>query len=253
LDVNPTVIYSTLIHEFNHMINFNVKVIQTKNEANYEAWYTEMLSMLAEDVIGPLVGIPANTDGHVIEERIPYWLYTYMNSGVMQWPYTSQNVLAFYASNYAFGAYLVRNFGGPTLLEDIAKSPSGGKASLDESLRKFNGANIDSQYALARFGEVLVYSGNKKPDGAYSFDKTVTQTVGGKNYTFFGFDVWNTYQTGSATRKGPWIDSRSGVSAQIQPYGVFVTQDSAWKNKSGSLVINLSRADIGAYYFVMKK
>jgi hypothetical protein len=261
LDEKPTVLYSTLIHEFNHMINYNVKVLKTGNSANYEAWYTEMLSMLAEDVIGPLADIPANTDGHVIKERIPYWLDSYMNYGVMQWT-NGADVLGYYSSNYAFGAYLARNFGGPALISAIAKSPNGGRASLDESLRKFNSslfsdldANVTpSAYALARFGEALMYSGNKKPDGVYSFDKTVSQTVGGQDYTFSGFDVWGmTYKTGPSTLTGPRISQNSGGSAQIQPYGVLVTQDSTWKNASGSLVINLSRADRGAYYFVMKR
>jgi hypothetical protein len=77
LDAKPNTIYSTLIHEFNHMINFNVKVKQQGNKwSNFETWYTEMLSLLAEDAIGPLVGIPSDQsdNGNVIRARIPSWL-----------------------------------------------------------------------------------------------------------------------------------------------------------------------------------
>jgi hypothetical protein len=258
LDDNPRIIYSTLIHEFNHMINYNVKVMQPSlSVINNPSWYTEMLSMLAEDVIGPLAGIQVGSEGHVIKERIPSWLSTYADCGVMQW--NNESVLSYYASNYAFGAYLVRNFGGPALLSAIAQSPTGGRASLDESLRALNPLLFDSLkditpsgYALARFGEALVYSGTKKPEGVYSFDNEVEGYVGGKLYTFSGFDIWNMIRLPSEKdAKGPRIypDSRS----VINPYGIRVTQNSGWKNRSDSLSVNITDGNAGMYYFVLVK
>jgi hypothetical protein len=259
LDGNPTVLYSTLVHEFNHMINYNVKVLDPKTgkSANYESWYTEMLSMLAEDAIGPFAGIEAGKDGHVIKERIPAWLVSFNDYGVMQWK-NGADVLGYYASNYAFGAYLARNFGGPALVSAIAKSPNGGRTSLDESLRAhnsslFSGLDVSpSEYALARFGEALVYSGTKKPNGVYSFDKSVSGTVGNTRYTFSGFDIRTmTYKTKSSTLTGPQIPRSSGASVQVKPYGIYADNVNSLKSASGRLTIGITSENANMYYFVM--
>jgi hypothetical protein len=254
LDETPNTIYSTLIHEFNHMINYNVKVIQTNNNyANYEAWYTEMLSMLAEDAIGPLVEIPydpSSKNGHVILERIPGWLNSYASFGVMQWTNNNADVLNYYASNYAFGAYLVRNFGGPALLSHIAKSNTGGRTSLDASLRALNGPAVDSQYALTRFGEALVYSGSKKPVGVYSFDNTVSENIGGTDYTFSGFDIWNMDRQSGGT-KGPVVYLYDGTFLPIPPYAVQLFSRNDWLGKSGSLSVQVANRNPDMHYFVM--
>ncbi|MDR2398410.1 MAG: hypothetical protein LBD74_06590, partial [Spirochaetaceae bacterium] len=54
-DIVADAIYSTLAHEFQHMINFNEKALQRQKIS--ETWYDEMLSLLAEDVISPKIGI----------------------------------------------------------------------------------------------------------------------------------------------------------------------------------------------------
>jgi hypothetical protein len=229
------------------MINLNVKVLETNNDANWEAWYTEMLSMLAEDAVGPLVGIPYDSspqNKHVISERIPDWLFNHPSYSVMQWTYN----LGDYSSNYAFGAYLVRNFGGPKLLEHIAKSSKSGRASLNESLAAFNGPSVD--VALARFGETLVYSGTKKPADVYSFDNPASDTIGGTTYTFSGFDIWNiSYSVnGYGSYKGPRVLS-SG--APIPPYGVQIISPSNWKSKTDDFTVQITNGDNTVYNFVM--
>jgi hypothetical protein len=263
LDAKPTNMYSTLIHEFNHMINFNVKVLKTGAASNFAIWYTEMLSMLAEDAIGPLVGIPYDpkmSNGNVIWGRInPTWL-VYYAVGAMQW-YDS-NPLLYYASNYAFGAYLVRNFGGPELLTRIAKSNLGGKDSLDQALSTLNrtaeGASVNSTYALSRFGEALVYSGLSIPEHALSFDKTVTGTIGGSTYTFPPFDIWEMgytiTETGGAKEDyvGPIVYSYDAPSPGLVPYSVqLYSKNDEWQNKTGSLTVNLSGENTGVTYYVL--
>ncbi|MDR1230610.1 MAG: hypothetical protein LBK61_04325 [Spirochaetaceae bacterium] len=243
LDQSPEDIYSTLIHEFNHMINFNVKCMEGQwgyDNWNTGGWYTEMLSMLAEDVIGPLVGITSDNDAHVIRSHIPTWLNTYADYSVMQWG----DKYEYYPSNYAFGAYLVRNFGGPQLLSRIAKSPKGGRDSLDESLRALNGSNIDTEYALTRFAEVLVYSGQNKPVGVYSFDNTVTGRIGDVDYTFDSFDIWTKW---SGPKVSPYEE---GVPNNITPYTIQMFSHNDWKNKS-EVTVNVSKGNLDVRYFVM--
>jgi hypothetical protein len=239
LDARPETIYSTLVHEFNHMINFNVKVKQQNDKwSNWESWYTEMLSLLAEDVMGPLVEIPYDLsldNGNVIRERIPTWLASYADYGVMHWD--NGNPLPYYASNYAFGAYLVRNFGGPGLLSRIAKSDLGGEVSLDEALTALNGSHATARYALSRFGEALVYSGSSQPSGVYSFDKEVPGLVNGESYTFPAFDIWDisyTTTTGGPVYIGPKTYTyESGIV--IPGKGLKLFQHADWKKKTGNL------------------
>jgi hypothetical protein len=253
LDRIPDTIYSTLIHEFNHMINFNVKVMQT-NSQGIEVWYTEMLSMLAEDVIGPLAGIPyepGEDNGNVITARIhANWLHTYYKTSVMYW--NNAHALDYYAANYAFGAYLVRNFGGPQLLSDIAKSPEGGKISLDRSLRKINGQNIDIGYALSRFGEALVYSGSKMPANALSFDKTVSEKIGGNEYKFPGFDIWKmAYTIDGEDYAGPRCLLYEQESYYIPHYAVQLFSRKDWLEVSGQLTIQVENGYRLIDYYAM--
>jgi hypothetical protein len=256
LDREPQTIYSTLIHEFNHMINFSVKIIKGnpyyRNAWGTDTWYTEMLSMLAEDVIGPMVGIAANSAGHVIAARIPTWLAgNYAVYGPMQWD--AGDALPYYASNYAFGAYLVRNFGGPALLSHIAKSPQIGRDSLDASLRAIAGRSL--YHATVRFGEALVYSGSMPAD-VYSFDKTASSKIGGNTYTFAAFNIWNmsySIEGETGTFHGPAVyEYKNNELSSIPPYTpqLFTTARS-WLNKTGGLTITVSNRNPGVSYFVM--
>jgi hypothetical protein len=211
-----------------------------------------MLSMLAEDAIGPLAGIPyipGTDNGNVIMARIHLnWLFNYYGTSVMYW----NNTLNSYAANYAFGAYLARNFGGPALLSDIAKSPLDGRASLDDALRKINGKNIDTNYALSRFGEALVYSGDNMPDGVLSFDKTVWSTVAGNVYTFPRFNIWGMkYTSQGKSYRGPDIYRYEQKSDSIPPYAVQLFSNESWLNVSGQLTVQVKNGNSGVNYYVM--
>jgi hypothetical protein len=248
-DLQPTVIYSTLIHEFNHMINFHLKVLvggQIRSW-NSETWYTEMLSMLAEDTIGPDIGINAGASGHVIKERIPSWLFSYDNVSVMSWSYS--NPLSSYASNYAFGAYLIRNFGGTALLSAIAKSHGAGRGSIDTCLRAFHGPGVDTAYAMERFGEALVYYDDIM-EQTYTFNKNETGSIGDYEYTFTGFNIGENGTLGS-----PEIfDFADLNSASVPANSVRVyTDEENWKNVYGPLDIFFRAADANMKYFVMVK
>jgi hypothetical protein len=259
LDEYPAGIYSTLIHEFNHMINYNIKVFNNNLLNNIAIWYTEMLSMLAEDVIGPLVEIkyiPAVSNGNVIVERInSSWLSGYSSAGVMQWPTDPNEALPYYASNYAFGAYIMRNFGGPELLSAIAKSEKSDRDSLDYFLREFNGPYVDSGYAMSRFGEALVYSGGNIPSGAFSFDKRAEHGINGVNYVFYPFDIWQIsyhYDEGK-NRTGPRIYPYDKQSDPILDRTLKVFSSNEWQNKSGSFTVEIEHGNPAVEYYVMVK
>ena len=183
-DAYPEAIYSTLAHEFQHMIHFNTKSIQHGKSS--ETWYDEMLSLLAEDVIAPKIGIPVTNKYHPILSRIPTFLDRYNAAGLTEWLLGDQ-VLISYANVYAFGAYLVRNYGGANLIKAIMENNTTNIPSLNQAL----GASAQGSFtqALGRYGEAFIYSGDHT-GGNRSFDTTVTTQINDIEYTFTGFDLW---------------------------------------------------------------
>ena len=178
-------IYSTLIHEFQHMINYSQKNL--RRNINPEVWYNEMLAMLAEDVIGPLTGIGIGSGGHPVDERIPLFLDIYDWYGVDQWE--DGDPLP-YSTVYAFGAYLIRNFGGPALINQMLFNSSANQTSVTQAMKTVN-SSYSFEYALERYAEALLYSTSKGGiNNRVSFDKTATSKVNGKDYTAAAFDIW---------------------------------------------------------------
>ncbi|MDR2393355.1 MAG: hypothetical protein LBD93_04280 [Treponema sp.] len=184
-DAYPQAIYSTLAHEFQHMIHFNTKKLQRDQPS--ETWYDEMLSLLAEDVIAPKIGVLANNEHHPISSRIPMFLDRYNATALTDW-LSGEEALISYANIYAFGAYLARNYGGATLIKAIMENNTSNLSSLNEAL--LASADVSFTQALSRYGEAFIYSGTHKPGGTLSFDTTVTKEVNQHTYTFTGFDLW---------------------------------------------------------------
>jgi len=100
--------------------------------------------------------------------------------------------------------------------------------------------------ALRRFGEVLVYSGNM-PDDVQSFDKTVTNTIGGYTYTATKFNVWSDFGS-----EKPRIFNWNYVA--IKGYSLTVYQSPTWKDQTGNVTITLQRpGDPNVEFYLMWK
>jgi hypothetical protein len=237
--------FKTLVHEFQHMINYSQKYI--KNNVTSASWYNEMLSMMTEDVIAPLIGIGPTHSSHPIRYRIPRFLINYNLSGLTEWN-PNNNVLDSYSVAYAFGAYLLRNYGGAALLKELLANNYTNTNSVTAALRKVNNDNgLSFENALRRFGETLIYSGTI-PSDVLSFDKTDTRTISGYTYTATKFDVWNDYGYTKPKVLG------AGEQAVMRPHSISVHQASEWRNKSGNLSITLQRpANSSVEFYLMVK
>jgi hypothetical protein len=269
-DSYPDAAYLTLAHEFQHMINFNEKVIRLSTgtaTVTYDTWYDEMLSMLAEDTIGPLIGIPPSNPAHVTPDRMRFFLAGYQISGIKDW-LPGNDLLYSYASVYAFGAYLVRNFGGAALVKAMMKSNTTNEASIDTALASLH-PDMTFKKALSRYGEALVYSGPTLPDGVLSFDKTVTTQISGTDYTFTGFDIWNmpnimsgqpitvgtppNVNTCVFPEKGPMVWPSLAYVFDLRGNSVILQSADDWQGVTGSLVITARKPvnpDVELYLMV---
>ena len=239
----PNYIYSTLVHEFQHMINFNAKYV--KHEESSESWYDEMLSMMAEDVISPFIGVGPTNQYHAIRQEIPTFLDNYYKVGITEWNTLDDRS---YAKGTAFGAYLLRNYGGASLLKEILANYSTGIDSVTAALKTVAGSELSFEEAFRRFGEAMVFSGNM-PTDVMSFDKTVTKTIGSYTYTATKFNIWTDF--------GSTKPRIFGLTEQVEirPYSLTVHQDAvAWKNKTGDVNITLKRPnDTTVEFYLMVK
>ena len=246
----PNYIYSTLIHEFQHMIHFNEKAVK-RGVNNSAAWYNEMLSKMTEDVIAPLIDIsPAGWD-HPIGIEIPGFLGSYNQVGITEWNTSSfENSRASYAKGFAFGAYLMRNYGGADILKKILANNTTNIESITAALNEFS-PGLTFEQALARFGEAMIFSGSKKPDGVMSFDKTVTSTINSRTYTAYGFNIWSMSRTGGGGL-GPYIFSLN--PANMRAHSVSLHSINGWKKRSGDFSITLEKpADAKIELYLMVK
>ncbi len=195
LTKRPDTVYSTLVHEFNHMINYVIKTVNYMTTNPYaksfqlcDEWFTEMLSMTTEDMFQSYLKIK---DEDSPKGRLPYF-NMYYNYGFKLWDNSSIPNEIMYANTYAFGAFLVRNFGGISLLEEMAKNEYVNETAITKALQKCNpnfiykdeatnkNKRIDFEYALRKFSLCLFntdaptaeQAAKTGDDQYYSFNKS---------------------------------------------------------------------------------
>ena len=133
ISVSDTVI-STLFHEYQHMIDFNTKTMENELNTNNCTWYNEMLSMLCEDIMGDQLGL-SDAD-RVATGRIKNFNAYYYYSGTAQ--YLDTNSWVSYGTAYAFGAWLVRNYGGVRLIHEMSTNNAVGITSIVNAVNSVN-------------------------------------------------------------------------------------------------------------------
>ena len=241
----PSTVYSTLVHEFQHMINWNMKYIRTGTSS--PTWFNEMLSLMSEEVMANIIGVNPLQE---INSRMPRFLGYYFSNSFTQW----SNDLYNYSNKMAFGGYLLRNYGGAEILQKIMANNMVGEASITAALKEIS-SELDFKEALLRFGEALIF--NHGYGDAKSFKNTVTKNINGYSYTVQGLDIWSMSRTTLYTVSGgPFSGSFRPTSGQgpfvfnsIQPtelttmlgHSISLHSLDEWKNKTGTYSITLQR------------
>lgn len=166
LNLAPNMVYSTLCHEYCHLLNYVQKSV--KQGVAYSTWFTEMLAMVSEDMMRDVIGVNEYDSPVARLNSENYGFTDYYNYGPTAW-YQDEAVYVSYANSFALGAFLVRQFGGFDLLTEMAKNAYGDKEAVVEAL-KSKGYNmsfadiIASEYSIlmdkALMVSNIVYSGN---------------------------------------------------------------------------------------------
>ena len=209
-DRHPSVIIDTLAHEFQHMIHFYQKPVVRDTVS--EAWLNELASEVATDLIAdklmikgprgvasddPTAGEPDNLSG-----RLPdYNLYNDIQ--VTAW----DEYLANYSINYAFGAYLARNYGGAELFANIVQSDRAGVRAVEGALRDL-GHDASFVQLLTNWGAANLLSDNTDAAVPYRYNAGTwsTSRVGSIEYRLGSINLYNyIYAPGRLARPGPYL------------------------------------------------
>jgi hypothetical protein len=251
-DRYPNTIVSTLAHEYQHMINFNEKTIT--HGASSSAWFNEMCSMVAEDLVAANIGLNPLTDGAI--DRMNEFNYHYAESGVSDW-LSGNDVLKSYASAFAFGAYLERNYGGAPLFKAIADNSLTNEASISSALASRGYADTFAD-AFRHYGEALVFTTSAPPGSSVKqLNRDQTDTIGAIEYTARAFDLLDFQQRNLvsgyvAGAYGPRVYA-PGAPIELRPFGTSIHSQASWQGLAGNLTVTVqapSDPDVTLYLMV---
>lgn len=221
LNDSPQMLYSTLAHEFQHMINFGQKTMQSMETAETEdhvltsqTWSNEMMSMVCEDMVQQFLGVD---DQNAPTARLPYLCQYYYLSGLTDW-LSGDYVMVSYAGAYAFGAYLARNYGGTALVKQIATNNYVDQEAITQALKSI-GKSEDFDSVFRKYAQALVLDNAPSTVQAPSFNKTVEGISGNMK----AIDIFNVqYQDGNGrtqTVKPELLKTDASSREDLRPYG----------------------------------
>jgi hypothetical protein len=196
----PKIIFSTLAHEFQHMIQFYQKQILRAAATGTDTWINEMCSMIMEDLVADKLGVEgprgiANADGSagssgIGEGRIPdFNLNSYYPLAV-----NNNYGLTDYSISYAFGSWLARNYGGTELLRRIVQCPETNSTAATNAVAADSGRQDESMARLLEkwSASVLLSDMTTAPVRyRYNTGGWTTSTAGGLSYNLGSINIFN--------------------------------------------------------------
>lgn len=175
-------VISTLAHEFQHMINFNVKTIM--QSLSPSTAYNEMLSMLCEDMMQKLLEID---DGDSPKSRLQGFNAYYFLSGLSE--YNSSYAVVSYANSFALGAWISRQYGGAALVQEIMENDSVDNDSIVAAVNSLNETSYDFDDLFKQF--LLAATGNEKYTMNQDAAENLSYEAESYSYPMTAIDLWD--------------------------------------------------------------
>ena len=211
----PNDAISTLAHEFQHMINFNMKDIKLRKVPDTS--YNEMLSMLCEDMMQDFLEID---DDDSPKNRTQQFNAGYTLSGIREY-LDNDNAVFSYATSYTFGAFLARNYGGAALIKEISQNDKTDNNSIVAAVNKINNTSLTFDKIFQNF--LLALTGNT----TYTLNKNAKQTLssGSYSYPMTAYDIFaDKYSPAELlktnTGNGPVLYNNSAAIDLRPQYGI---------------------------------
>ncbi len=200
-DYWPKVVFSTLAHEFQHMIHFYQKNFVENADITTETWINEMCSMLVEDFLADKIGVegprgvspligsagnPGNTEG-----RLPWFNQYLFRPLIVNYPQPFE--LADYPVAYAFGAWLARNYGGVNFLHRVVSSPYYDKKAIEYAVQKYTGGTESFERLLQRWGGAIFLSDKIEAPSLYKYNTGdwFISAINGNEYRLGSINLYN--------------------------------------------------------------
>ena len=205
--VSKTVV-STLFHEFQHMIDFGTKDMQDVEVSNDDHWFNEMLSMMAEDLMTQQLDLEDEDDA-VSAARLPNFNKYYYYSGLAEYRDDSNYSVLSYSTAYAFGAYTVRNYGGPQLIKEMSTNKYYGLECMIQAIKALgysslaDGKEVTSENLLQEFVQACAFRTKfSKSNNLPSFNVLTGSPITTDYYGNASTSSVNTLTTLTSTLKG---------------------------------------------------
>ncbi|MEG6573667.1 Ig-like domain-containing protein [Caldibacillus debilis] len=151
--------YSTLAHEFQHMVNFNQNMLIERSEEVMDTWLDEALSMAAEQIYL----------GRVLSDRIDYYNVSESirdGHSLLYWD-EDGDVLANYSLSYLFGQYLKLQAGkGNAIFKEIIQDPYEDYRAVENVIKKYIDPSLTFGKMMTNFRVALL---KKEPTGLCGF------------------------------------------------------------------------------------
>ncbi len=221
---------TTLFHEFQHMIHFGQKTIYGLES---DTWYNEMLSMLCEDMMASQLGTCYGSSAPWISRIADFKPY-YFCSGIDEFRDSDYSIYS-YATSYAFGAWLAREFGGPEFVRSMSRNHS--YANMDSvlySIHEMTGREYSSRQVYKLFIQACVFQNRfAEAHDLPSFNKDAQGNITAYDQTSLMPAIDLFYDN-----SGPCIFN-NGYSPDIRPHGFVI--HAVGKATSDTVTLNFSR------------
>ncbi|MBP5158187.1 MAG: hypothetical protein ILP18_10000 [Treponema sp.] len=232
---DTTMVYSTLAHEFQHMVHWNQKTMRQDLESG--SGFNEMLSMLCEDLLQSYLGLD-NDDSP--KARLPLFEKCYPDVGLEYRDSSSYLTLLSYADNYAFGAWLARNFGGAQLVKALSTNAYVDAKSIEAATGK------SMEYLLKWYAVSCLDKNSARLSPSYTFNRAAGE-LSAINLWTLSSSLDSTYaetkSSGYYKFDGP---ATFGYNAKynLRPYGM--TLNYVGKTTDQNVSLNLGTGTVSA-------
>ncbi len=240
-------IYSTLAHELTHLILYGTKYME--GEAVPDKWYDEMMAMLCEDAMQLFLFPydPQNTSAARAsfqaspKDRLRWFNRGYRLTGLEYLSNTTNLVLQTYADNYAFGAWLIRQYGGTRLLHRLASTTYVDFDSITDGVNYTTGLSYTMEDILKEYVQACTIEAstnieyefptfNQSPASFFTYSYTDTDgSLQTYSYPLTAIDLWtlgSMYSSPSGGNNykydGP-VRFKASDHYELRPFGFFIS------------------------------
>ncbi len=236
-DDMPAEMVSTLAHEFQHMIHFYQKTLIRAGRSS-ETWLNEMCSLVAEDLVADKIladgprgtayntysaGSSGNRSG-----RLP-WFNSGNFYGLIDW-YSGSAVYYSYATSYAFGAYIARNFGGAPLFRKIIENSYNDEAAVTHALSEM-GYSLSFSDLLKHWGVAVLLSDDTSVSSGYRYNSgsSFSSSLDSINYDLGSINLYNYSPVPTITEASDFaVSSMYKTSNRYFKVGSGMTNSATW-------------------------